>query len=217
MLRETRVIIGLLGLILVVAGYFGPWIPHESTALLVTGLELAEFAKFFPQAQSALVVRAFFYLPLIGGMILLSLFAGRACNRLFRWAVALGGSFLLLLMVLPYAVVEGARHALATGAPFALSLSYARQLILLAAGMLLTLLAPLSGSLPRRTRLALALALVLVSVIPALYQFLRFRPLVSALYGTPVGIGWGVGVCAMGFALLLVSAVSSVGNPKLKI
>jgi len=82
-------------------------------------------------------------------------------------------------------------------------------LILLAVGAFLTLLTPLSGSLPARTRSALVIALALVGALPALYQFLRFRPLVSALYGAPVGIGWGVSVCALGFASLLVSAVGS--------
>lgn len=207
-LKGACAVMGLLGMCLVIGGYFGPWISHESTALVVTGFELAEFAKFFPQAQSVLLVRAFFYLPLVGGVILLSFFAGRARNRLLRWAVAVGGSLFLLIMLTPYSVVEGARHALPAGAPFVPDLPYTRQLILLAAGMLLTLLGPLAGSLPRRTRSVLAVALVLVSAIPALYQFLRFRPLVSALYGTPVGIGWGAAVCAIGFALLLLSGVS---------
>ena len=38
---------------LAIVGYLGPWVPHKTAALTVTGLELAEFAKFFPQVQAA--------------------------------------------------------------------------------------------------------------------------------------------------------------------
>ena len=61
-----------LGLVLILVGYFGPWVPHRTAALAVTGLELAEFAKFFPQVQGGVVsiTRELFYLPLVVAFIL---------------------------------------------------------------------------------------------------------------------------------------------------
>ena len=215
-IHNSQFAICLVGLVLVVVGYFGPWVPHRTAALTVTGFELAEFAKFFPQVQGGVVpvTRVLFYFPLVVASVLLNLFVGRSTVRFVPWVVALCTAALLLVALLPFSVVESARHSLATGAAFAVDLSYARQLALVVVGIVLTLLVPLVGRLPRRVQSVLIILLALVGAVPALWQFVILRPLVAALYDESLGLGWGLIACEVGFGLLLLSGVSAVVSPE---
>lgn len=196
----------VLGLISVVVGYLGPWVPHKTAALTVTGLELAEFAKFFPQVQGGVVsiTRELFYLPLITALILLGLCAGRSTLRWVRLVVPLLLAGLLLVALLPYSIVNGLRQALSVRSSIVLDPQYIGQLRLVVAGAALILLAPLARRLPARLQGVLVALLALAGALPALWQFARLRPLVAALYARPLGLGWGLIACAAGFAVLLV-------------
>jgi hypothetical protein len=211
-IRESGGVMRALGLILVLVGYFGPWVPHKTAALSVTGWELAEFAKFFPQVQGGAVsiARELFYLPLVTACLLLALLAGRSGTRLVRLIVPLLLAALLVAALLPYSVVDAARQALATRAPFVVDPQYAGQLVLIAAGVALTLLTPLAWRLPRRLQSILTVLLALAGAIPPLWQFALLHPLVVALYAVPIGLGWGLIGCAAGFVLLLLSGVLGV-------
>jgi len=215
-IRHSPFAIRLVGLVLVAVGYFGPWVPHKTAALTVTGFELAEFAKFFPQVQGGVVpvTRVLFYFPLVVASILLNLFVGRSTVCFVRWVVALCTAGLLLVALLPFSVVESARHSLATGVAFAVDPPYARQLALVVVGIALTLLAPLAGRLPRRVQSVLIILLALVGAVPALRQFAILRPLVAALYDEPLGLGWGLIACGVGFGLLLLSVVFALVSPE---
>jgi hypothetical protein len=203
----------LFGLALVIAGYFGPWVDHKTAALTVTGFELAEFAKFFPQVQGGAVsiTRELFYLPLVTVLILFALLAGRTAVRPVRLIVPLFATVLLLVALLPYSVVDGVRQALTAHSPLTLDPQHTGQLALVVAGVILTLLTPLVRRFPRRLQSTLVVMLALVGAIPALWQFVLLRPLVVALYGgnEPPGLGWGLGACAAGFALLLAYSAAS--------
>jgi hypothetical protein len=211
-LRAADFWLRLVGTVLVVVGYLGPWIPHKTAALTVTGLEVAEFAKFFPQVQGGVVsiTRELFYCPFVAAFVLLGLLASRSTRRAVRLLVPPGAATVLLVALLPFSVVEAARHALTTPASFALPPDYKGQLILVVAGVVLTLLTPLAHRLPRRTLGILIALLALAGSVPALWQFALLRPLVVALYNGPLGPGWGLIACVAGFALLLVSSTLSI-------
>jgi hypothetical protein len=211
-IRESGGVMRALGLILVLVGYFGPWVPHKTAALTVTGWELAEFAKFFPQVQGGTVsiARELFYLPFVTVCLLLALLAGRSATRLARWIVPLLLAALLVAALLPYSVVDAARQALATRVPVTLDPQYMGQLVLVAAGVALTLLTPLAWRLPRRLQSILVALLALAGAIPPLWQFALLHPLVVALYAVPIGLGWGLIGCAVGSLLLLLSGVMGV-------
>ena len=205
-----------LGLVLGIVGYFGPWVDHATAALTVTGFEMAEFCKFFPQVQGGTLqlTRALFYLPLVTAAILLALAVGRSNARCGRWIVPLCIAVTLLAALLPYSVVDGLRQAIAAGAPFVPDPQYARQTVLVVAGVLLVLLSPLARRIATRAwGLALVL-LALVGAVPALVQFARLRPLVVALYDRPPGLGWGLVTCVAGFALLLAAGILAVVRPR---
>jgi hypothetical protein len=214
-IRKSGGIVRVLGLILVIVGYFGPWVPHKTAALTVTGWELAEFAKFFPQVQGGMVsiARELFYLPLVTVCMLLALLAGRSTARPARWIVSLLFAALLVAVLLPYSVVDAARQALATRAPLVVDPQYAGQLVLVVAGLALTLLIPLAGRLPQRLQDVLIALLALAGAIPPLWQFALLHLLVVALYAVPIGLGWGLIGCAAGFVLLLLSGLLGAASP----
>jgi len=45
------------------------------------------------------------------------------------------------------------------------------------------------------------------------WQFALLRPLVVALYGAPLGLGWGLIACVAGFALLLAGGALIAVSP----
>ncbi|GAG52093.1 unnamed protein product [marine sediment metagenome] len=214
MIRNSQFAICLLSLVLVVTGYFGPWVDHKTAALTVTGFELAEFAKFFPQVQGGVVsiARELFYFPLVTVFILLGLLASRSTVRAARLIVPLFAAALLLGMLLPYSIVNSARQALTAHSPFVLDPQYTGQLALVVAGMVLTLLTPMARRFPERAWGILVALLALAGAIPALWEFALLRPLVVALYDgkEPLGPGWGLIACAAGFALLLLSGILNI-------
>jgi hypothetical protein len=204
----------LLGLVLVFIGYFGPWFPHKTAALSVTGFELAEFAKFFPQVQGGVVAihRSLFYVPLVVALILLGILASQSTVRVIRFVVPLLAIVVLLATVLPYPVVDSVRHALSTRSPLTLDPQYAGHLVLLLIGSALSLLTPLARQLPRRVRDVLILLLALAGGALAGWQYAVLRPLVNALYGVRLGVGWGLVACMVGFGLLLLSSACAVAG-----
>jgi hypothetical protein len=204
----------LLGLALVFIGYFGPWFPHRTAALSVTGFELAEFAKFFPQVQGGVVAidRSLFYTPLVVAFVVLGILAGQSTMRVVRLIVPLFAVVVLLAAILPYPVVDGVRHALSTRSPLTLDPQYVGHLVLLLVGSVLSLLAPLARQLPRRVRGVLILLLALAGGALAGWQVALLRPLVDALYGVRLGMGWGLVTCMIGFGLLLLSSACAVAG-----
>ena len=200
-IRNSQFAIRLLGLALAVVGHFGPWIPHQAVALTVTGFELAEFAKVFPQVQSGVapVTRVLFLTPLVAAAILLGLLTNKLTNKLTRALVILAAVLLALAALPPY--------------QYLLDPGYRGQLILAAIGLILVLLTPLARYLPRRAQGILITLLALAGALPALWQFALLRPLVVALYGAPLGLGWGLIACVAGFALLLAGGALIAVSP----
>jgi hypothetical protein len=188
-----------LGLALALVGYFGPWIPHPTAALTVTGRELAEFAKFFPQVQSGTspIMRALFVAPLLATSILAGLLANewlRSPAQRILATVALSAPALLALP--PY--------------PFLTAAEYRVQLILAVGGGTLALLTLLTGRLPDAVR-GILIALVAVGGFGiAAVQFALLHPLVVSLYGSVLPLGWGLLACGAGLGLVALFGVFRV-------
>lgn len=186
----------LVGLALAVVGYFGPWIPHQTAALTVAGAELAWFAKFFPQVREGVVAvrRELFGTPLIAAAVLLGLWTRGVNLRplVRRGAIAL--AVLIALAALPI-----------YDSPF--SAEYRGTLVLTGVGVAMVSLSVFAHRLGRRVYGALFALLAVGGIVPALWQFARLRPLVVALYGETIGLGWGLVACALGFVLLLVGGI----------
>ncbi len=91
-----------LALLLIGAGYFGPWVWHKAAGLNLSADDLGEWIKFLPAWTSGQlpVMRELFYLPIWLTAIGLGLMAGRI--RAWPWKlVVLALSLLLVLTPLP--------------------------------------------------------------------------------------------------------------------
>ena len=181
-----------------VAGGFGPWVAHKAAALVVTGVDLAEFVKFLPEVRAGTftLTRELYYLPLFCGSILLVLIAsdrGLAYPWPIRWLlVAL--SVPVALSMLPPAWTP--------------HLMRAPEFRVQALAILVCLLLALCHTLLRRLkpwplRLAGIVLALLAAVIP-LWQFLRVRPLIASVYNKPVALGWGPYITVVAFALTAI-------------
>lgn len=202
-------VVCLLGLVLAVTGYFGPWVPHKTAALTLTGLELAEFAKdAFPH-----IVRELFYLPLVAAFVLLALLASRSTARALRLIVPFFAAILLTGVLFPFSVVDSIRQALTTHSSLVLDPRYTAQLALVVVGTVLTLFSPLAHRLPQRAWGVLVALLALAGVVPALWQFALLRPSVVVLYDALLGLGWGLVACVVGFGLLLICGILAAARP----
>jgi hypothetical protein len=202
----------LLGTVLVIGGCFSPWVPHKTAALTVTGYELAEFAKFFPEVQGGVISihRPLFYLPFVAALLLVAVLAGRSTARFLRLAVPLCVVAVFLATLLPYSVVDGVRQALTARTAMALDPDVKRQLVLLIAAVALAAAAPLARRLSRRALGPVVASMALGGVVPPLWQFVLLRPLIVGLYDAPLAAGWGVIVCVAGAVVLVLSGIRAV-------
>ena len=112
---QWGLIASALGLLLVIVGAVGPWVPHKTSALAVTGIELVEFAKFFPRVQSGAipVIRALFALPILAGAVVLAILAHWNAQRTL-WRIVLMGLALgiELATVPPYQFLRAPEYRL---------------------------------------------------------------------------------------------------------
>ncbi|MFL7793454.1 MAG: hypothetical protein AB8I69_15040 [Anaerolineae bacterium] len=188
--------LAFVGICLAIVGYFGPWIPHKAAALTVTGSELSWFSKPF-----GLPSRELFVLPLIAAGVVFSLTAQRYIARpLARFGVVVLGILVILASTPIYDSI--------------FSPEYRRQLILMAVGGVLVVLTLFAPRLPHRVW-GVLIVLLALGILPALWQFAAFQPRVAALYKGAIGVGWGLIVCLIGFALLLVRGILAAVNPSL--
>lgn len=197
------------GLILAVVGYFGVWIPHKAAALAITGVELAEWARFFPHPEK----REWLYLPLAAAFVLLAVQAGRSSRPLVRAGVPLLLATLLTALLLPYFIAETLFRSLTARVPLVIAPEYRGQLTILIATAVLVLIAPWSNNLPRRVRGAVSVLLTLGGILPAVWRFVPLRGYVAALYGSggrALGLGWGPVVCTLGFVLFIAGITVEV-------
>lgn len=188
-----------LGALLVLAGAVAPWIPHRAAALRLNALDLFVVVRLLPPVRDGWVrvARESFLLPLLVPALVLAL-APTLCIRprgLFRYGAPLLGATLSLTMLPPYPPILTAWQD-----PL-----YRGQLFLTVGFCGLALLSPWAGRLPERMRGGLMALLALVGWLLPLLAFLRVRPIFAALYGTPVGVGPGLILGALGAGLVIVA------------
>lgn len=196
----------LIGVVLVLLGYWQPWIPHRDAGLALSAWDLAEWVKFLPawRAGTLAIQREWLYLPLIAAALTLALVALRLRWRPACWALLALAAALCLLVLPAYPLILTAYRGGEGQGQFFLSL----------AGLALVLL----SSLARRwsaQRYGMALAGVgLLGLVPALSQLALLRPIVAHIYAEPIGWGAGAILNALGFGLITLVAMRTAVRGK---
>lgn len=185
-----------LGWVLVIVGYYGPWIAHKTAALTLTGSDMGEFVKFLPGVLdgSLQVVRQFFYLPPVAVSLTVALLVGNRSLG-FPWLLRVGvlsASAVMSFQLLPPAWSPG---SLMTAEfrlqPIALGFCW------LALGGFWLL-----GRLPIRLTGLACCGLAILAGALAAWQMLIVKPAINATYGAPPAVGWGCAACFLGLAML---------------
>ncbi len=189
-------------MILTAAGYWGPWVAHKAAALVIPGLDLAEYVKFLPEYRNRQVhiLREGFYLPLLTLSLALSLLSWQhaVCWPRALRAIAWLASLSAALAMLPPA-----------WSPAALRLPEFRlQIIAIVVCLAATTAAPLWRQI-RMIWLSWVLTLLaLAAIVVPIGQFWVIQPALDRVYGRPIAMGWGPGVMALGLALLIIAIVA---------
>mgnify|MGYP000657409248 CR=1 FL=1 len=189
----------LLALLLALAGYFGPWVAHKAAALVLTGQDLAEFVKFLPQVRSGelRVMRELFYLPLVAGAL------GLACvaaNRRLHYSCWL--RWLLSLLAVPVAL---SMLPPAWTPQLMLTPEFRLQAAAIAICLVIVVLHPLLRRLPPALLEVITTLLALAAAVVPVWQFLRVRAAIDAVYGRPVTLGWGLWLMPLGFSAVVIA------------
>jgi hypothetical protein len=192
----------ILGLALAIVGYFGPWVDHKTAALVLTGQDMGEFAKFLPEvrAGTALMIREFFYLPPFAAALCLILLMS---NKRLVYPLVVRAVILLAVLGLAWAMLPPVwtPHLLVTA-------EFRKQTVAIAVCLLLLIIHPMLRRLsPRLTAVAM-MGLALIGAGPPLWQFFAIREVVNRAYGWPVQVGWGLWVTGLGFLIFMVGAIT---------
>ncbi|HTP07660.1 MAG TPA: hypothetical protein VMP08_05380 [Anaerolineae bacterium] len=182
-----------LGLLLIGAGYFGPWVWHKAAGLNLSADDLGEWIKFLPAWKSGQlpVMRELFYLPIWLTSIGLGLMAGHIKSRL-RKLVVLVLSVLLVLTPLPkYPELLSAFRE-----PEFMLTFWATM-----GALLLSVLFTFFGSrLPDRVEAILWIVIGISAALFAPWMFGRAMPDIDRLYH--YSIGWGIVAEVIGGVLI---------------
>jgi len=183
-------------LVAALAGYFGPWIWHRATGLVVTGVDLAEYVKFLPPMRAGQIdmLRESFYAPLAMGSLIAGLVASRRVLPLWlRWLAGISVIPLALAMLPP------------AWSPGVLAMPEFRlQVIALVACIAALSLLLVTRLFPDAITLPVVALLALIAAIWPAANFLAVLAPIEALYLTAIRPGWGFWVSTVGFLLVAV-------------
>jgi len=195
-------IVLMLGLALAIVGYFGPWVDHETAALVLTGQDMGEFVKFLPEVRTgtAPMIREFFYLPPFAAALCLILLM--ASKRL-AYPLVVRAVMLLAVLGLAWAMLPPVWTP-----QLLITAEFRKQTVAIAFCLLLLIIHPVLRSLSPRLIAFAMMVLALLGAGPPLWQFLAIREAVNRAYGWPVQVGWGLWVTVLGFLVIMAGAAT---------
>lgn len=173
-------------LIIGLAGYIGPWIGHRAAALVICGLDLAEYVKFLAEVRAGTlpVWREWFLLSAAALSLSLTLTAvnRRLALRGVLTGVLLVASLLAALSMLPPAWTPS----------LLMTPEFRLQALLIAGCVLAIPLSPLLCRMPLAAVAGLVGVMQLIALLGAVRQFLIIKPAIDRVYGIPPHFGWGL-------------------------
>jgi hypothetical protein len=184
-----------LALILIGAGYFGPWVWHKAAGLNLSADDLGEWIKFLPVWKTGQlpVLRELFYLPIWLTSIGLGLMAGRIKARPGKIAV------LALAVILVLTPLPKYPELLSAFREPEFMLTFWTTVV----ALLLTVAFTFFGSrLLGRVEAILWIAIGISAALFAPWMFGRAMPDIDRFYH--FSIGWGIVAVVIGGGLMVV-------------
>lgn len=198
-MKFQRYLLPISLLAFAIGAAFAPWVYRAPVAEQLTAPGLAEFVKFLAEKRLGLlpIQRLHFLFPAASAALMLPLFAVNRELRL-HWSV----NALLRLATLP--------TALAILSPVwspgvLMSAEFRAQTTIAAIAIGLAVIAPLLRGLPLRWLTIAAALIALAATVFAVRQFLLAQDAISAVYASPVSLGWGGWLTLVGSAGLILS------------
>ena len=176
----------LTGIALALIGYWGPWVNHKTAALVLSGLDMAEFVKFLPEVRAGteLMIRELFYLPPLAAALCLALMGGNRYWRYPLWARAIMVIVAIVLAIIVLPPYPFILQALGSD-------EFRRQFSMAASCLAVIGASLLYRRLPKAVVAGLLIVISLVGAIPPVWQFLSVRSSLDRVYGQPIHVGWG--------------------------
>lgn len=192
----------LLGWILISVGYYGAWMAHPTSALTLSGADMAEFVKFLPAVLDGTlpVVRQLFYLPPLAVCVTIAFLIG---SRRLALPGHVQGAGLILAVPVSLQLLPPAWSFASLRSP-----EFLPQTLALIGCWTLLALFWLLGRLPLLWSGLIATAVSLLSLALCAWQMALVKPAIDAVYGTAPGIGWGFWLCVVGLALLSLAGLA---------
>jgi hypothetical protein len=190
----------LVGVLLVLIGFFSPWIPHRAAGLALTGFEIGEWIKFVPEVRAGVspVRRSNFYWPVSVAAIGLVLVAAKGHRRSWWDWMTISLAALLSLLPLPpleeIGSMDGIRSSLG-------------RLLLVASGMIVTGAVAYRRGLPARVRGAVLASAAGVGVVLLSRAFSAAEPIVEGLLNRSIDPGLGYNLTRAGMVLLIAAGL----------
>jgi hypothetical protein len=175
-------------------GFLGPWVAHSTSALALSGADMAEFVKFLPGVLDGAIplVRQWFYLPPVAIAASIALLIG---SRPLRYTGLLQALALLLGFAVSVQLLPPA------WSPSSLmTTEFRAQVLGLGATWLLLAGFWLLRRLPFWLLGSLSAGFCVIALALSLWQFLIAKPAIDLAYNAAPDTGWGLFVCLVGLA-----------------
>lgn len=195
----------LLGVTLILVGYFSPWVPHRAAGLALTGFEIGEWIKFVPEvlSGSSPLRRVDFYWPPVVAAMGLALLAGKSRPWHWRdWSLVVIAAILSLF---PFPLLEEINDLNGINANIG-------RLGLVAMGEMTCLVIVTRQGLPARLRGAALLLAAGAGVILVSGAFSTAEPIIERLYDQAIDPGLGYNLTRCGMVLLAMAGVTRLVN-----
>ncbi len=195
------------GILVMLAGYFGPWIDHRVAGLVITGLDLGEYVKFLPGVQTGEIAlwRPGFYAPLVAASATALLFAFRIEGSYHTWqrVLFLGIAAVAMLNLAPPAWTP--RRLLQP--------EFRVQAVCLLTLALMLVLSPWLAFAPCRiVIIGTGVLLACAAILPA-QGFFAVLPAIADLYQQSLGPGLGLWVMWLGVGISGFAVVMGLRRP----
>lgn len=200
-MRIWNTLLIVSAVLLILVGFFSPWIPHRAAGLALTGFEIGEWIKFAPEVRSGespLRRANFYWPPVIAAIGLLALANDAQGNwRWHNWLLALAA---MALALFPLPLLEEIGNLAGIKANLG-------RLLMIALPMVSAILLIIRRPASRKLQGGLLLLVNVAGLVLVSQAFGHAEPIIERLYGHLIDPGLGFHMARLGMLLLALDGL----------